>query len=157
MMAPYLSGPQKVRSKMMAPYLSGPQKVRSDKWPSATDGANGWRAGSSEKAAGISTALEPSRTQDGHGLQHAQTDSSFLRPHRVCGADAEPHRGPEELLRGLSAAHDRAGQAHPVGPAGGLPRRVPDQGLRRARQPRIREVRIRRAEVRRRRMPAAWH
>src|SRR6267154_2517227 len=67
----------------MAPYLSGPQKVRSDKWPSATDGANGWRAGSSEKAAGISTALEPSRTQDGHGLQYAQTDSSFLRPPRV--------------------------------------------------------------------------
>src|SRR5439155_23774578 len=55
------------------------QKVLSDKWPSATDGANGWRAGSSEKAAGISTALEPSRTQDGHGLQHAQTDSSFAR------------------------------------------------------------------------------
>jgi hypothetical protein len=27
--------------------------VRFDKWPSATDGTNGWRAGSSEKAAGV--------------------------------------------------------------------------------------------------------
>ena len=43
------------------------------------------------------------------------------------------------------------------GPAGGLPRGVPDQGLRRARQPRVREVRIRRAEVRRRGVPAARH
>src|SRR5258708_10488487 len=107
---------------MMAPYLSGPQKVRSDKWPSATDGANGWRAGSSEKAAGISTALEPSRTQDGHGLQHAQTDSSLLRPHRIGGADAQPHRGAEELLRGLPAAHDPGCQADPVRLAGSLPR-----------------------------------
>ena len=28
-------------------------KVRSDKWPSATDGRTGWRAGRSEKAAGV--------------------------------------------------------------------------------------------------------
>ena len=34
---------------------------------------------------------------------------------------------------------------------------VPDQGLRRARQPRVREVRVRGAEVRRRGVPAARH
>src|SRR5437588_159710 len=34
----------------------------------------------------------------GLGLQYAQTDPSFLRPHRVGGAHAEPHRGSEELL-----------------------------------------------------------
>src|SRR5215475_14933048 len=102
----------------MAPYLSGPLKirVRSDKWPSATDGTNGWRAASSEKAAGVFSALEPSRTQDGHGLQYAQTDPSFLRPHRVCGPHAEPDRSPEEFLRELSAARHACGQAHAVRP-----------------------------------------
>ena len=113
--------------------------------------------GAPRKQRVFSTALEPSRTQDGHGLQYAQTDSSFLRPHRICGTDAQPHRGPEELVRELPAAQHRGGQADPVGPAGGLPRRVPDQGLRRARQPGIREVRVRGAQVRRRGMPAARH
>ena len=70
--------------------------------------------GAPRKQRVFSTALEPSRTQDGHGLQHAQADSSFLRPHRVGGADAEPDRGAEELLRGVPAAHDRR---RPSGPS----------------------------------------
>ena len=58
---------------------------------------------------------------------------------------------------GFLQRDDAGGQAHPVGPAGGLPGGVPDQGLRRARQPRVREVRVRRAQVRRRGVPAARH
>ena len=45
----------------------------------------------------------------------------YLRPHRSRGADAEPHRGPEELLRAFPAARHAGRQADAVGPAGGLP------------------------------------
>src|SRR5690348_15993161 len=51
-------GEEEEKENSRRPLLrADPAKVLSDKWPSATDGVSGWRAASSEKAAGVSPPL----------------------------------------------------------------------------------------------------
>ena len=109
-------------------------------------------------SSGCFAALEPTRTQDGHGLQPRKRIRQSLRPH----PEVAPMPNLIEVQKSsyesfLQMRHAGRTSATQSGLQEVFRRRLPDQGLRRARQPRVREVRARRAEVRRRGVPAARH
>ena len=93
----------------------------------------------------------------GEFVQGPQADPQDLRSHPRGNGDAESDRGPAAVLRGLPAARRRRWRSHAVGPRGGIPLGLSDQGLCRSRGARLRQVRARGPEVRRRGVPSAWH
>ena len=97
--------------------------------------------------------------EERHGadIHWPQARSQGLRARQGSRRDAESDRGAEGLLRPVSSHGPAEGRPSERGAAGGVQVGVPDQGFRRHRPSRVRQVRVRSAEIRRRRVPPARH
>ena len=112
------------------------------------------RTRSHRAIAGAGASIEE---RHGADIHRPQARSQSLRARQGSRRDAEPDRGAEGVVRPVPPDGRAEGRPSERGLAGGVQVGVSDQGFRRHRASRVRQVRIRGAQVRHRRVPPARH